>query len=136
LGGAAALLLIATSCAGRLESIDYAMGLVFAPVLGAMAGDFLGQGGGWPGLRDGINPPGVIAWISGIVIQPAVNLVMAPGHSMAGGLFSTPLVGFLTAGILYRLLASAGMELIPVPVPTLEAANDAAGARSTRAATT
>jgi hypothetical protein len=136
LGGAAALLLIATSYAGRLASIDYAMGLVFAPALGAMAGDFLGQRGDWHGLRDGVNPPGMIAWILGILMQQALDFAMTPGHSLAGGLLSTPLAGFLTAGILYRLLASAGMEGKPIPVPSDEPGNDAARARSTRMAAT
>ena len=37
-------------------------GAVFAPAVGAMAGDFLRQRGQWAGLRLGMNSPGLVAW--------------------------------------------------------------------------
>ena len=116
IGGAIAFLLIATSWASRLEAIDDGMGLVFAPAVGAMAGDFLSQRGGWAGLRGGLNPPGVIAWAAGLLILPALGLA-ATFNPMAGvWLPPAPIVGFLTAAIVYGLLAAIGLERPSIPL--------------------
>jgi hypothetical protein len=71
IGGAIAFLMVAISWASRLEAIFHAMGLVFAPAVGAMAGDYLRQRGGWAGLRRGINPPGLFAWAAGLGVHAA-----------------------------------------------------------------
>ena len=81
IGAVIAVLLIAMSWSSRLEAIDYVMGLVFAPVVGALVGDFLYQRGGWAGVRRGVNPPGMIAWLAGLAIQPAGELA-APKESL------------------------------------------------------
>ena len=82
-----------------MEAIDDGMGRVFAPAVGAMVGDFLSQRGGWAGLRGGINPPGVIAWVAGLVIPLALGMA-ATGNPRAGvWLPPAPIVGFLTAAI-------------------------------------
>ena len=65
IGGAVAFVLAATSSANRLELIFSAMGDLFAPAVGAIAGDWLRQRGGWSGLRHGVNRAGVIAWGAG-----------------------------------------------------------------------
>jgi hypothetical protein len=122
-GGGIALLLIATSCASRLEWIDWAMGMVFAPAVGAMSGDFLRQRGGWAGVRSGFHPPGVIAWVAGLVLAPALEYASIRHPRVVGVIPPLPIVGFLIAASVYWLLAGLGLERPPIPLESLETAN-------------
>ena len=73
-GGAIALALGATSCASRIELISIAMGAIFAPAVGTMAGDWMRQRGDWAGVRLGINRSGIIAWGAGVGIALALEV--------------------------------------------------------------
>jgi hypothetical protein len=125
IGGAVAFVLIATSWASRLESIVHGMGLVFAPAVGAMAGDYARHRGGWAGVRAGLNPAGVAAWAAGLGIPPAVAMATIGNPRLAGWLPPAPLAGFLTAAFIYTLLAGIGLERSSIPLGILEAASPA-----------
>src|SRR5262249_29378818 len=99
IGGGVAFLLIASSWATRLESIYYGMGLVFAPAVGAMAGDWARQRGTWAGPRDGLNLAGIIAWTAGIGVRAGMDVARIPLEWDAYGLLSSPVLGFVTAWI-------------------------------------
>jgi hypothetical protein len=116
-GGAVAWLLVATSWAGRIEAIARAMGLVFAPAVGAMAGDWLRQRGGWAGLRDRVNPPGVLAWAAGLALGMAADFA-APVRDW---LPPAPIAGLLGAAVVYWLLAALGLERPSIPVSAFDA---------------
>src|SRR5262249_5950989 len=60
--------IVATGLAMRLEEIFTLMGTVFAPMVGAMAADYLRSRGEWPGPRRGVNIAGAAAWLSGLAI--------------------------------------------------------------------
>src|SRR5208337_4080265 len=62
IGGILAFVLIATSWAGRIEEIFKLMGAIFAPAIGALVADALGQKGQWHGIRRGWNRAGLLAW--------------------------------------------------------------------------
>src|SRR5437763_16084807 len=98
------------------------MGLVFAPAVGAMAGDFLSQRGGWAGLRGGINPPGVIAWVAGLVIPLALGMAATVNPRAGGWLPPAPIVGFPTAALLYGLLAAIRLGRPSLPLGAVGAA--------------
>jgi hypothetical protein len=121
LGGAVAFLLIATRQASRLEAIDLAIGWFFAPLAGAMAGDFLRQRGGWAGLRAGVHVPGVLAWAVGLAIRPAVGIAADwwPSLSQAGGWLAQPLAGFLVAATVYWLATTLGRKRPFIPISEL-----------------
>ena len=70
----------ATSIASRLEWIFFVMGVVFAPAVGAMAGDWLRQRGRWAGARPGFHRAGVFAWGAGLATGVAgeVGRVSSP----------------------------------------------------------
>jgi hypothetical protein len=110
IGGAIAWLMIATSWADRVEVIAAATGLVFAPALGAMAGDFLRQRGGWAGLRAGLNPPGVLGWAAGLAVSSAWRMTAELSPMVRGWLPPAPIAGFLTAGLVYAMAAAMGLE--------------------------
>jgi hypothetical protein len=110
IGGGMALLLIATTWADRVDVIAEVMGLVFAPVLGAMAGDFLRQRGGWAGLRHGVNLPGVSGWAAGLAIWSASRIGGDVHRTVWSWLPPAPVAGFLTAVLVYWLLAGMGLE--------------------------
>jgi hypothetical protein len=110
IGGATAWLLIATSWASRVDRIAEAMGLVFAPAIGAMAGDFLRQRGAWAGLRDGLNPPGLIGWATGLALSSAASTAANSSLVLRAWLPPAPIAGFLTAVIVYWLVAGMGRE--------------------------
>ena len=120
LGGAIAFVLGATSCANQLDWIFIVMGVVFAPVVGAMAGDFLRQRGAWAGVRLGFNRSGIIAWGAGVGIGLALEVgrVATPDYH---GLvvhdspwwYSSSICGFVASFLYYSLLARLGKERPP-----------------------
>jgi len=113
IGGAVAFVLGATSCANRLALIFSAMGDLFAPAVGVIAGDWLRQRGGWCGLRPGVNTTGIIAWGAGSGVALALEVGRVGNPGFAERLQSTALCGFVTSLVVYWLLARMG-RLRPV----------------------
>jgi len=110
IASAVALLMMATGCTDRLGPIFTAMGVVFAPVLGAMAGDRMRSISGPRDIRPGINPAGVLAWGAGFLIAAVVEIETTFIREMPGWLHQTGILGFLVAAVTYRLLARVGLE--------------------------
>jgi cytosine permease len=109
-GGAIALALGGTGYASRLDAIFFAMGVMFAPAIGAMAGDWLVQKGTWPGIRPGVNRTGVFAWAAGLGIALAVEVGRVEGPGSAPWWYSSAICGFVVAFAYYSLLARLGRE--------------------------
>src|SRR5262249_53474044 len=110
IGGGLAFLLIASSWASRLETVYRIMGLVFAPAVGAMVGDFVRQRGGWSGVRDGFHAAGISAWAAGCGIPLMSEIAVQGVFRLPGWLSPSALTGFLTAAVSYWLLARLGLE--------------------------
>ena len=117
IGGAIALVLGATSWATRLDAIFVLTGVVFAPAVGAMAGDWLRQRGAWGGIRLGVNRAGVIAWAGGVAISLALELrplelaaIRAPIFDSSPWWQLTAIWGFVASFCYYWLLAGFGRE--------------------------
>jgi len=108
IGGAVAFALAATSNASRLELIFTAMGDLFAPAAGAIAGDWLSQRGDWSGLRQGVNRAGVIAWGAGFGVALALEVDRVFDPASAPWWQPTSLCGFVTSFVIYWLLARLG----------------------------
>jgi len=106
IGGAFAFVLAATASASRLELIFSAMGDVFAPALGAIAGDWLWQRGRWSGLRHGINSIGVLAWGAGFGLALVLELARVVELASVEWFQPTSTYGFFTAAAVYWLLAT------------------------------
>jgi cytosine permease len=121
IGGAIALMMIAVSWSSRLDTIDHVMGLIFAPVVGALVGDLLRQRGGWAGVRLGVNPPGLVAWLVGLAIGYAGDFVVDRDFWLASEFVASPIIGFLTALIVYWLLAWIGLERPSILLGIVEA---------------
>jgi hypothetical protein len=116
LGTSAAWLLIVFGWAGRLQTIFGLMGAAFAPVVAAMAADYVRHRGVWPGARRGVNLPGLLAWAVGLAVG-LVPIVSASVRWDAGTRFQPAAVfAFLAAFIAYLVLAGLGAESPPVPV--------------------
>ncbi len=120
IGDGIALLLIALCWSSRLDTIDRMMGLVFAPAVGAMTGDFLSQQSRWGGVRRGLNAAGVLAWSAGLTFQGSVEFLANRNPESVARFIPSPLVGFATAAILYVLLARIGLVRLPIPHDGLE----------------
>ncbi len=118
IGCTAGFLLVATGWPGRLASVAYGMGLIFAPAVGAMAGDRLHQRGGWAGVRPGIHPIGVAAWGAGMVVRPLLDLLAARGLLPLAPLLASPVAGFAVAAASYVMLARLGLERPAMAVNT------------------
>ncbi len=116
IGCTAGFLLVATGWPAQLESVADVMGLVFAPAVGAMAGDWIHQRGRWAGVRVGINPAGVAAWAAGILAQPALDVLAARGLVPFESLLASPVAGFIVAAAAYLVFAALGMEEPSTPV--------------------
>jgi hypothetical protein len=125
LGTGAAWLLIVSGYAGRLETIFVLMGAAFAPLVAAMAADYVRHRGAWPGARRGVNLPGLVAWAVGL----AVGLVPILSEAVrwdAGTRFQpSGVFAFLAAFVVYLVLAGLGAEspLEPVAVSGPDATN-------------
>ena len=103
------------------------MGEVFAPAVGAMAGDWLRQRGAWAGLRLGINRTGVIAWVAGIVIAASLEIARVEQFDRGWRIShdvpwwqSTAICGFVASFVYYLLLAGSGRESPPLPISPAE----------------
>ncbi len=103
IGSTIAFLLIGTSWPGRIEAVDHMMGLVFAPMVGAMVGDFLISRGQWSGVRIGWNPPGLIAWVVGIAVRLVLDRVAPPA-------IASPVTALIIAALVYAVLSLAGRD--------------------------
>jgi len=110
IGGAVAFVLAATSCVNRLELVFSAMGDLFAPAVGAIAGDWLRQRGGWSGLRPGVNRTGVIAWGAGFGVALVLELDRVGSHGSTEWRQPTAIYAFVTSLVVYWLLARLGRE--------------------------
>jgi cytosine permease len=118
IGCTAAFLLVATGWPGRLEAVDHVMGLVFAPAVGAMAGDWFANRGRWAGVRMGVHPPGIVAWGIGLAGRLVLDDRAQRGVLPIPSLLASPVAGFLMAALAYAILARVGMERPAVPVET------------------
>jgi purine-cytosine permease-like protein len=110
-GGIAAFALVVVACSRWTGVIFSAMGDFFAPVIGAMLGDRLGQRGGWSDRRVAWNPTGVAAWATGSLVAVLLELVVLLRPQLAGWMPPTSLLGLLVSGLSYRLLAAGRLEL-------------------------
>lgn len=104
-GSAAAWLLIAANVAGRLEEIFSVMGAVFAPMAGAMLGDYLRHQGRWPGPREGVNQAGLVAWVAGLTVGLIPTIGRAWGQPALARIQPAAVLGCVTALVVYLLLA-------------------------------
>jgi hypothetical protein len=121
IGCTLAFVLVATGWPGRLEAVDHVMGILFAPVVGAMAGESLARRGAWAGVRPGIHPPGAIAWVSGVAARLFVDALADRALMPAPALTASPIAGLLVAASTYWIMARAGFERPAVPVETYPA---------------
>jgi cytosine permease len=129
IGDGIALLLIALSQSNWLTGVDRTMGLLFAPAIGAMTGDFLGQRGGWAGVRRGVNAAGMLAWAGGLALQWSAEFVVSLNPESLVRLIPSPILGFAIAAILYRL-AAIGMEGTAIPLAAVENPGPSSAIRS------
>jgi cytosine permease len=105
-----AFMLIATAQVDRLGLYYRAMGIVFAPVLGAMAGDRLKTHEGRIAVRTGINPAGLIAWASGFAAGTLLELTSGIQPGVIASLQPGSICGFIVSACGYRLLCRFGLE--------------------------
>jgi hypothetical protein len=112
LGSLPALVLIATSWAGELETIFGLMGAVFAPVVGVHCAEALRQRGQWQGIREGWNPPGLVAWVGG----------MTAGLLLQNRFEPAALFAYVVAASVYLVLTTLVPNRPMVPVAHEESA--------------
>jgi hypothetical protein len=109
LGTTAAWLLIAAGLAARLETIFSLMGAVFAPMVAAMAADYVRHRGAWPGARRGLNLPGVAGWAVGVLVGLVPFFAEARGWD-AVRFQPAAVYAFAAALLTYLVLGAAGSE--------------------------
>jgi purine-cytosine permease-like protein len=114
LGAVATWPLLLVRAPARLDLMFDALGALGAPLAGALCADRLRRRGAWRGPRPGINPPGALAWLAGLIagalpwIAPRIGLP-------AGRSIAVPAVlAYLTAFAVYWLCALAGLERAPL----------------------
>ncbi len=102
-GTAVSILLAVTGWAGDVMGVFTIIGASFGPICGAMMADYLLAGKKWAGPRAGWNLAGWISWVVGFIVGmlPLVSSVKIP---------AAPLAAFIVGGVLYYVLAKAGLE--------------------------
>jgi cytosine permease len=123
IGMALAWPLIAIGWAGRLEAIFGLMGAIFAPVAGAIAADASRSRGVWPGPRPGTSTAGLGAWAAGLGVGLVPTIAASWRIEPMTRLQPASLFAFLTAYIVFRVLASLGFEPPAAPIPAEEPVN-------------
>jgi hypothetical protein len=111
-----AFVLMASFQVDRLGPIYRAMGVMFAPVVGAMAGDLLGRSQARIALRTGINPAGLFAWAAGCAVAAALEMTTALQPDVIALLQPGSICGFMASAIVYLVLSRFGFGASPVLV--------------------
>jgi cytosine permease len=103
------MLLAVTGVAQNLIGFFTIVGASFGPICGAMAADYLLEGGRWSGPRQGINWAGYVAWAVGFLLGVLPQIPNVPA-----GLVQidrpAPLTSFVAGFVVYWLLAKAGLR--------------------------
>jgi cytosine permease len=121
-GTAVSILLAVTGWAGDVMGVFTIIGASFGPVCGAMMADYLLAGKKWAGPRAGWNLAGWISWVVGFIVGmlPLVSSVKIP---------AAPLAAFIVGGVLYYVLAKAGLESKVLEMTPAEAPAESAQAQ-------
>jgi purine-cytosine permease-like protein len=118
-GVTVAIVLAVTGVAANLVGFFTIVGASFGPICGAMAADYLLSGKRWAGPREGVNWAGYLAWALGFLVGILPFLPI----SEAMKVYVQPAVvySFVTGFVVYAVLAKAGLEPKPVPLPARSA---------------
>src|SRR5262249_17989989 len=116
-GTTAAWLLVATGRADRLATIFSLMGAAVAPLVAALAADFLRRRGGWGGPRRGFNAPGLIAWAAGLGVGLIPIVAEAAGWEAGTRFQPAAVFAYGAAFFTYFALAALGGEAPREPAP-------------------
>lgn len=115
IGAAVSVILAVTGWAGRAVTVFEIIGASFGPICGAMAVDYLLNGGQWTGPRAGFNPAGWISWALGFVvgILPVLGVALP----------AAPVAAFIVGAVVYFVCAKAGLltQVVPLPSPGSQA---------------
>lgn len=103
------MLLAVTGVAQNLIGFFTIVGASFGPICGAMAADYLLEGGRWSGPRQGINWAGYISWALGFLLGVLPQIPGVPDSLVALDR-PAPLVSFVAGFVAYWLLAKAGLR--------------------------
>ena len=108
--GLVALCVMATGLVDRLAPIFIVMGSLFAPALGAIAGNLTARIRHRVSFRTGFNAAGVLAWAAGCAVAFGMSAVASRQSDRSLWLEQGSLCGFLVAACVYRLLAAMAFE--------------------------
>jgi hypothetical protein len=122
IGGLTAFVVLATGWVSQLGVVFTISGDLFAPVIGAMLGQAARHRWAWDGMRRGVNRAGVWAWAVGCATSVALSAVQVADPARAAHAWPSSLVGLVVAALSYVLLAAAGLESPPSPLPKREQA--------------
>lgn len=115
------MLLAVTGAAQNLIGFFTIVGASFGPICGAMAAEYLLEGGRWAGPRQGVNLAGYIAWALGFIVGVLPQIPGVPA-GLAHIDSPAPLFSFVVGFVVYWLLAKAGMRPAVVALEEMAAA--------------
>jgi cytosine permease len=103
------MLLAVTGAAQNLIGFFTIVGASFGPICGAMAAEYLLEGGRWSGPRQGINWAGYIAWALGFLVG-APSIIPGVPAAWVHADSPSPVFSFVVGFVAYWLLAKAGLR--------------------------
>jgi cytosine permease len=101
-----AFILMSTFRVDHLAPVYHAMGIVFAPVLGALAGDLLGRNQGDVPIRKGVNAAGLIAWTAGCGVAVALLVTTQAQPVVFAEMGLESIAGCIVSACVFPMLAS------------------------------
>jgi hypothetical protein len=120
-GGLAALALVAFGYSRSIASIEFLSGFLFAPVAGAILAGILTDGVRTLRVRSGWNSPGILAVLSGWLVQSVVYSFDPGALPTAIALVPHTLIGFFTAAATYSVASRAGLLTPAIALDPYEA---------------
>jgi hypothetical protein len=115
LAGVPAMVMIALGWSQSIGRVEEMMGHLLAPALGALAADMMAQHGACPGVRPGLNRPGLIAVALGLFVWPAWQVLLALNWNLGTQVLSV-LYAFLVPFFVYAVAQRQGWMAPTVPL--------------------
>jgi cytosine permease len=112
--------MVAFGIVDRLEVVFSVMGALFAPLVACLAAEYAIHRGIWPGPRSGVNRPGMIGWVAGVLVG-LIPLLRGRFASFQPAAFWA----FLAAFAVYRIVAKFTGEAQVAPVAEAQLAESA-----------
>jgi cytosine permease len=120
-GAFAAWPMVAFGIVARLEVVFSVMGALFAPMVACIAAEYALHRGVWPGPRLGVNRPGLLGWLVGLLVG-LIPLLGGRVASFQQAAFWAFLAGYAIYWIAAKVVGESSIEPSIIPIEMADSA--------------